>query len=310
MPRSNLRTVGKAAGRDRVRTASFVQSRFGRARRFACNFPRSLVAGVICLLAVQPTSAQDSRLTDAGSPAPTSSDAGPPAPAGPWCAEEFETLPGEVCLFTPESATPATALVIFLHGVVKEGTDWQYNQQRAAARVARQNGFVVLMPRGRLGAGSQKFFDHWNWPTSVAGQKLYEREVLDEWRSARAIVEQRRERPFEKVYVFGFSAGAYYAVSLALGQRFPANGFAAFAGGGAAMDSARRLAKIRPRAPIYVGWGLKDKARRDPQRLAKVLKAAGWPHKASARRGVGHAMTDSQAKDALSFFEGKRPIRR
>ena len=268
------------------------------------------VAAALLLFAALPLSAQDAGVRDAGSPAPTVPDATPVAPAGPWCAEEFETLQGEVCLFTPESATPATALVIFLHGVVKEGTDWQYNQQRAAARVARQNGFVVLMPRGRLGAGSQRFFDHWNWPTSVAGQKLYEREVLDEWRSARAIVEQRRERPFERVYVFGFSAGAYYAVSLALGNRFAANGFAAFAGGGAAKDSARRLARVRPRAPIYVGWGLKDKARRDPERLVKVLKAAGWPHKASARRGVGHAMTDSQAKDAMSFFEGKRAVKR
>ena len=194
----------------------------------------------------------------------------------------------------------------FLHGVVKAGSDWQHNQQRAAARVARQNGFVVLMPRGRMGAGSQKFFDHWNWPTSVNGQKLYEKAVLDEWRNARAIVEQRRDRPFAKMYVFGFSAGAYYAVSLALGNRFAADGFAAFAGGGAARDSARHLARVRPRTPIYVGWGLKDKAHGDPAKLAKVLKAAGWPHKAGARRGVGHAMTDSQVRDAIAFFERKR----
>ena len=272
--------------------------------------PALVLCAVTTLLAA-PGLAQDAGRADAGSadasgtPLPAE-----PVPSGPWCAEEFETLPGDVCLYTPPAATAASTLVIFLHGVVKGGSDWQYNQQRAAARVAQQNGFVVLMPRGRMGAGSQKFFDHWNWPTSVTGQKLHEQEVLNEWRRARSIVEQRRQRPFEKLYVFGFSAGAYYAVSLALGNRFAANGFAAFAGGGAARDSVRRLSRVRPRAPIYVGWGLKDKARRDPEKLAKVLKAAGWPHKASARRGVGHAMTDSQAREAMSFFERKRPARR
>ena len=260
----------------------------------------ALLIGAVTILAALPARAQD-----AGAP-----DGSAPAPSGPWCAEEFETLPGEICLYTPPVAKPITTLVIFLHGVVKAGSDWQYNQQRAAARVAMQNGFVVLMPRGRMGAGSQKFFDHWNWPTSVAGQKLHEREVLEEWRRARTIVEARRERPFERLYVIGFSAGAYYAASLALGNRFAANGFAAFAGGGASRDSARRLARVRPRIPIYVGWGLKDKARRDPEKLAKVLKAAGWPHKASARRGVGHAMTDSMVADAMSFFEAKRAVKR
>ena len=270
------------------------------------------LVGVLALIGVRRARAEDTAAGDAGSAASASSSPLSPAPAppGPWCAEEFEALPGDVCLYTPPAkATPHAALAIFLHGVVKEGTDWQYNQQRAAARVARQNGFVILMPRGRMGAGSQKFFDHWNWPTSVSGQRLYETAVLDEWRNARAIVEQRRGLAFERVYVLGFSAGAYYAVSLALGNRFAADGFAAFAGGGAARDTARHLRRVRPRIPIYVGWGLKDKARGNPAKLAKVLKAAGWPHKASARRGVGHAMTDSQVREAISFFEKKLAAR-
>jgi predicted esterase len=240
--------------------------------------------------------------------AQSASDAGA-APPLRWCADEFETLAGDVCYFEPPSAEPVTRLAIFLHGLVKVGSDWQYDQQRSAARVARQNGFAVLMPRGRVGAGSQKFADQWNWPTSMAGRERYEREVLDEWRSARASVEQRRGAPFERLYVFGFSAGAYYAASLALGNRFPADGFGVFAGGGAAKDAARHLSKVRPRAPIYVGWGMKDSARHDPERLAKALKAAGWPHKASGRRGVGHAMTDSQVRDAIAFFERKRGTR-
>jgi poly(3-hydroxybutyrate) depolymerase len=271
------------------------------------------LVSVLTLIGVRLARAEEAAASDAGRS--TQASASPPSqlqpPPGPWCAAEFEALPGEVCVYTPPAtATPPENLVIFLHGVVKEGTDWQYNQQRAAARVARQNGFVVLMPRGRMGgAGSQKFSDHWNWPTSVEGQKLYEKAVLDEWRSARAIVEQRRGIAFDRVYVLGFSAGAYYAVSLAIGNRFAADGFAAFAGGGAARNTARHLRRVRPRIPIYVGWGLKDKARDDPAKLAKVLKAAGWPHKASARRGVGHAMTDSQVREAIAFFEKKLAAR-
>jgi predicted esterase len=249
-----------------------------------------------------------------GAPAAKAQTGAEPAPdvaAAPvrWCADEFETLPNGVCYFEPESAEPVKRLAIFLHGLVKVGSDWQHNQQRSAARVARQNGFAVLMPRGRVGAGSQKFADQWNWPTSVAGREQYEREVLDEWSAARAAVEQRRGLPFERLYVLGFSAGAYYAASLALGNRFQADGFGVFAGGGAAKDTARHLRRMRSRTPIYVGWGMKDSARHDPERLAKALKTAGWPHKASGRRGVGHAMTDSQVRDAIAFFERKRTPR-
>ncbi len=254
-------------------------------------------------------SAQTAPAGLANAPVPAPEPTAPEAPPVRWCAEEFETLPGDVCYFEPSGGEPVTKLAIFLHGLVKVGSDWQYNQQRSAARVAKQNGFAVLMPRGRVGAGSQKFADQWNWPTSLAGQQRYEREVLDEWRAARATVEARRGVPFERLYVLGFSAGAYYAASLATGNRFHADGFGVFAGGGAGKDAARHLSKVRPRAPIYVGWGMKDSARHDPEQLARALKAAGWPHRAAGRRGVGHAMTDSQVREAISFFERKSAAR-
>jgi len=106
-------------------------------------------------MAPRPAPADDAGAPDAGfPPAPDSSDSSVPAATGPWCAEEFEALPGDVCLYTPPSATPATTLVIFLHGVVKAGTDWQYAQQRAAAKT-RQETVGAIEHRFDLARGRE-----------------------------------------------------------------------------------------------------------------------------------------------------------
>lgn len=243
---------------------------------------------------------------------PDPSNSGPvsatPPPADvPWCNDAVEKLTDSMCHFTPvkPGAEAPTTLVIFLHGVIKLGTDWQYNQHLALARAAKANGFEVLLPRGRVGAGSKKFADHWNWPSSVEGQKAYEDEVIAEWMDAKAKLEEKNGRPFEKVYVFGFSAGAYYAASLALRARISVDGYGVFAGGGAPKGVERWAKGIRTRPPIYVGWGGKDKARKDPQRFAKALRALGWSHKAVGRKKVGHSVTDAQIREAIAFL-GKR----
>lgn len=234
-------------------------------------------------------------------PGAASDDAGEP-----WCHPDVETLSDGMCHAAPAGDTPADTLVIFLHGVVKVGTSWQHNQQRAAARFARQNGFEALMPRGRVGAGSKKFADHWNWPTSAEGQKTLESEIIDEWMAARAELEKRNGREFSRVYVFGFSAGAYYAASLALRGRLPVDGYGIFAGGGAPKHVERWARGVSPKPPIYVGWGTKDKARRDPQKLARALRTMKWKHRAVPRRGVGHTMTDAQVREAFRFLEKAR----
>ena len=220
-----------------------------------------------------------------------------------WCAPEIEALDADVCTFTPSGAEPRT-LVIFLHGLVKQGTTWQWNQQRAAVRAARRHHFAVLVPHGRLRVGRKEYADSFGWPTASAEQQSVEAEVLDEWAHARSVLEERRRKPFEKLWVFGFSAGAYYATSLALRDRFAAQGYAVFAGGAAPKQLGRHLRGIKHRPPIYVGWGLRDKARRDPASLAKELRAAGWKVRAGPRARVGHSMSDSQVDDAVKFFGG------
>ena len=233
-------------------------------------------------------------------------DAEPPAADEPWCHESVETLSDGMCYAGPKGDEPPETLVIFLHGVVKVGTTWQHTQQQAAARFAKQNGFAALMPRGRVGAGSTKFADHWNWPTSAAGQKEHEAAVIDEWMAAKDALEQKNGKPFARVYVFGFSAGAYYAASLALRGRLPVQGYGIFAGGGAPKHVERWARGVSPKPPIYVGWGTKDKARKDPQKLARALRAMSWKHRAVGRRGVGHTMTDAQIREAYAFLSGKK----
>lgn len=221
----------------------------------------------------------------------------------PWCDASVETLSDGMCHYVPPGDEAPKTLVIFLHGVVKVGTTWQWAQQQALARFAKQNRFEVLLPRGRVGAGSHKFSDHWNWPTSAEGQKNLEPEVLQEWKDARAELERRNGRPFERVYVFGFSAGAYYAASLAMRGRLEVDGYGVFAGGGAPNGVERWARGVRPKPPIYVGWGTKDKARKDPQKLARALSKLKWKHRAVPRRGVGHTMTDAQVREAFEFLK-------
>jgi predicted esterase len=228
-----------------------------------------------------------------------------PAPGdfrAPWCSPEVESLADGMCFFAPPGAEPPDTLVVFLHGVIKVGTDWQHAQQLALARFAKRNGFAVLMPRGRVGAGSNKFADHFNWPTAAAAQTTLEPEIIGEWMAAKAELEQRNGRPFARMYVFGFSAGAYYAASLALRGRLPVQGYAVFAGGGAPKHVLRWARGVKPKPPIYVGWGSKDKARKDPQNLAKALAAMKWKHRAVGRAKVGHTMTDAQVRDAFEFL--------
>jgi dienelactone hydrolase len=257
--------------------------------------------------------------------APTTPGEGEPAPAEGgrepaerWCAPEFETLAGEICAFVPprEMAGPRT-LVIFLHGIVAYGSGWQLNQQRAAARGAQAQGFTVLMPRGLRGPGPKSMGrpDVWAWPGGASAE--VEAEVVAGWQRARAELEGRDGRPFERVWVFGFSSGAYYAASLALRGRLAGpgaprvDGFAAFAGGGGASKSVEvtaRRAKVRP--PLFIGWGGRDRARNDPTKLAAMLRRLGWPSKGEESPKAGHAMTDGQVASAVRFLGSRRPAKR
>ncbi|MGK3959211.1 alpha/beta hydrolase [Sorangium sp. So ce118] len=262
--------------------------------------------------AAAPSPAAPAATPTPAAPAPPALAA--PAPAAGWCAPELISLPGDVCASLPAKEAPGPrVLVIFLHGVVQPDSGWQWAQQRGAARAGARRGVAVLMPRGRRGIGpravprsASSMEDWWCWPTSAAAQAAHEDALLAEWDAARAELERRAGGRFERVLVFGFSNGAYYATSLAMRGRLQVDGYAAFAGGSGARHLERSGAQTRLRVPVFVGWGGKDPAHKDQVALARMLRRLKWPSKSLGKPRAGHAMTDDQVDEALDFLIGRR----
>ena len=250
---------------------------------------------LVSLLAMAPTG------TAVADQAATPPAAGPPS--SHWCAAELLELSDGVCAALPERLVEPHTLVVFLHGVIKPDTDWQWAQQRAVARAAKTHGFVALMPRGRRGVGPAGMKDWWCWPTSVSAQARVESELMTEWQMGQLALVGALGRPFQRSFVFGFSNGAYYASSLALRGRLAVDGYGLFAGGSGADYLVRRGRSTRQRPPIYIGYGLRDAtARSDATKLGGALRALGWPARLVGHPRVGHTITDTMVTEALDFF--------
>lgn len=219
-----------------------------------------------------------------------------------WCAPELEAkAPGE-CVFL--RSKPSKTLVIFLHGVVQSESGWQYNQQKAMVRAAKANEFDLYAPRGFRGIGPKGMEDYWAWPTKASSQKEKEAALFTGWLQLREQLEAERGEAYQRLLIIGFSNGAYYSSSLVLRDAFQADGYAVLAGGGASYLE-QRARNTKRRAPVYVGYGLKDKtARDDAAGFGKLLARLGWKHQVRPRPGVGHSMTDSQLAEAIKFLSG------
>lgn len=221
-----------------------------------------------------------------------------------FCAPELESLGGGACFVTPkkEVANEPKTLVLFLHSLVGARGGWQWEQQRTVARVGERWGMSVLMPRGRLGIGPGRAKDVWAWPTSHAAEQQVEPELLSEWTELRREV-ARRQGEFERLFVMGFSNGAYYATSLAVRAQIDADGYAVFAGGsGSRWIAARARATTTRRAPIFIGYGTRDAARHDARALAQLLGRLKWPHRVRSA-DVGHTVTNDQLDRAVEYLK-------
>lgn len=234
-----------------------------------------------------------------------------------WCAPDLEHVGEATCFWLapkppPPSITVAQpipgqnareeprTLVIFLHGLTGDGSTWQWDRQRMYVRLAKQHNFSALMPRGRKGIGPGRDPDVWAWPNSQRAQSEVEAEVLADLAAAREALEKRSGK-FDRVFVFGFSAGAYYATSLMIRERLEADGFAAFAGG-SGNEYEKLLAKrVKRRTPMFVGYGTRDPDRKRQQALVKMLEELDWPHRVMPAR-VGHTVTTAQLEGALEFL--------
>jgi predicted esterase len=219
-----------------------------------------------------------------------------------WCAPELVALGEGTCFFAPPTSKPGSprVLVIFLHGLVGEGSSWQWEQQRLMVRTAEAYGLHALMPRGRLGIGPGRDPAVRAWPNSKTAQEAVEVSVLAEISETRRAVELQRGK-FDKVLVFGFSNGAYYATSLALRGKLDIDGYGVFAGGSGNRFDALLAASTERRVPIFVGYGTRDPDHRRQKDLVALLRKQGWRHRAKAAK-VGHTVTDEQIRGALAFL--------
>lgn len=224
-------------------------------------------------------------------------------PVPSWCAPDSETLGEGMCYFAPAgSEAPTTTLVIFLHSLVRADSNWQWEQQRLMMRTADASDFAVLMPRGLAGIGPGRVPNVLAWPGSPATQEAHEADVLAAWDRARRQIERRRKARFDRVFVFGFSNGAYYATSLAVRSRYPADGYGIFAGGSGSAYNRLFAAQNQKRAPIFVGYGTKDPAQNHMASLVKMLADLHWQH-AVKRAPIGHWVSDAQLRSAVRFLK-------
>jgi dienelactone hydrolase len=219
----------------------------------------------------------------------------------PWCAPELDVIQGGVCAYTPPAASKERTLVIFLHSLVGVGSSWAWEQQRLMARMAKTYGLSALIPRGRPGFGPGRDPKVIAWPTAKELQDQHEPPLLAEWTAAREELEKRTGK-FDRVLVFGFSNGAYYATSLALrGRLADVDGYGVFAGGSGGKYSRLLAAATERKVPIFVGYGTLDKAHPAQRELGKLLNELRWPHRVKAER-IGHTVSDSQIRSALQFL--------
>jgi predicted esterase len=225
---------------------------------------------------------------------------------GPWCAPELMALPGEACAYVPaqEASGPRT-LIIYLHGVIQPDSGRQWIQERRAARVGARHGVAVLIPRGRRGLGPKPIREWWGWPTTMEAQRVHEARMVAEWEAARAELESRTKKPFERVLVFAFSSGAYFATSLLMRGRLGVDGYALFSGGSGAEHHAQAGARTKRRPKVFVAWGAGDPQHGDQEALAEVLGKLRWPSKSMGSARAGHAMTDAQVDEAMKFLSAK-----
>lgn len=205
-----------------------------------------------------------------------------------------------MCLFVPSTQPTPKTLVIFLHSLVGSEPRAAWPQQLRMSKTAEAYRFAALVPRGRPGLGPGRDPRVLAWPTALELQQQVEQELLDEWRQALRRVEQERGR-FERVLLFGFSNGAYYASNLAFRDAFVTDGVAAFAGGSGSKYQRLLATRSKRRVPLFVGYGTQDPDHPRQVEMIRMLRAIDWPHRSRADH-VGHTVTDAQLRAALSYL--------
>ena len=212
-----------------------------------------------------------------------------------WCPEHFEVGPSDTCFAIPEHATKDTPVVVYLHGTYQGHAlpeDW------AAANLAVQRGFAVVVPRGKrdLCAWRAEYKDHLCWPEDPEDTQAA-KNVVNEWERVLWQVDALLEGGTHKRYVLGSSKGGSFASFLAMQSLFPAQAYAVVNGGPMVASPSAKKA-----APMLLVAGQDS-----PEQMQKVktlhdaLAFASWPHAFCPRAGSA-ALSAGDVETALRFF--------
>lgn len=235
-------------------------------------------------------------------PATSHAKEGAAKPSGPqpWCAPEIESLPGDVCYLDGGRTDSRRTLVIFLHGAIAKNTTWSWNHEKGLLRLAKANHVEVIFPRSPLTEPG------YVWPGTLQAQEKVEAQLIDEWMEAKHALEKRDGRPFDEVFVMGFSSGAYFTSSLAMRGRLDVDGYAVFAGG---QPMAAPPSPIQRRSPVFVGVCADDETTAAHSRaFAASLSAAGIP-RAVNEQHVGHGLSHVHFNSALTYLRNANRAR-
>jgi predicted esterase len=209
-----------------------------------------------------------------------------------WCSDETEALPNGLCYIDGGQKDESRTLVVFLHGMIGKDVDWQWLQERALTRQAKQSKFEAIFARAPLTSGG------YVWPGSLAAQETSEQELIDGWNEARAFLEKRNGRRYDKVFLMGFSSGAYFVSSLALRGRVDFDGYAVFAGGAGGLAAP----DVAHKAPVFVGVCAEDRQTASHSRgFGGALAARGWPHRVD-EQPIGHMFGDVHVAHAIAYL--------
>lgn len=233
----------------------------------------------------------------------------PPSPPGTettFCLPDLvEALAEDACYVLPER--PTKTLLVYLPGLTPPGVE--SNEKRTVQTVvvnsARRAGIAALVPRGPTrdelaspardakGLGSYR-----SWPTSDDAYGRHARRLVERIRAHQRALETLIGAPFERVYLGGSSAGAYFVGHLAIRGDFLADGFAVISGGSS--RPAPRLAAL-PKRPLYIGFGDGDIVGATAEELAKQARAAGWNVRV-AMHHTGHGSREFYLDEAFALF--------
>jgi predicted esterase len=213
-----------------------------------------------------------------------------------FCIEIVDALSDDACYALPDA--PSNQLLIYLHGIVPPSgpSTQKTNLETVVATASRRAGVVALLPRGKQGlAGKARGW--WGWPTSAAQHEANAPALIDSIEARQRSLEALVGYRFERRYLAGSSAGAYFTAALAVRGEFVADGYAAISGGA-------RPFGANPRAlpkPFYIGFGSHDTVGSSARSLGTLLAKAGWPVEVS-EHPVGHGAREIYLDEAFAFW--------